>query len=293
MAMPAAVQAKMESAFGVDFSAVRIHPGSQAAAIGALAFTRGTDIHFAPGQYRPHEGRGQEILGHELAHVVQQSQGRVHATTQAMGLAINDDPALEREADEKGRRAAAQASITNTGTNTGTNAGPAPGSARVPATLSRVSQAVTQRCDPVDTEQTRVTAEKPSVSELEALTWGETGTGRAISKKKLGELIDSVNRSIKARKCVGAEHGGANAGHALRIQIETALQTSAQNEWARREQAETAQKKTQNNKQNVGELAKMAAFLNKQGATGGGWAKPKPAATAAAAASSSSAAAKK
>lgn len=79
--MPASVQATMESAFGADFSSVRIHEGPQAQSLGALAYTQGTNIHFAPGQYQPHSRSGQELLGHELAHVVQQAQGRVHATT--------------------------------------------------------------------------------------------------------------------------------------------------------------------------------------------------------------------
>lgn len=104
--LPEGVRAKMESAFGADFSAVRVHEGTNAQAVGALAYTRGSDIHFAPGQYQPESRRGQELLGHELTHVVQQSQERVQATTQAKGLGINDDPALEREADEMGARAA-------------------------------------------------------------------------------------------------------------------------------------------------------------------------------------------
>jgi Domain of unknown function (DUF4157) len=104
--MPVAVQAKMEHAFGVDFSGVRIHEGPQARAVGALAYTQGTDIHMAPGQYDPHGQRGQELLGHELAHVVQQAHGRVEATTQAKGVDINDDPGLEHEADVMGARAA-------------------------------------------------------------------------------------------------------------------------------------------------------------------------------------------
>lgn len=104
--LPGPVQAKMEHALGSDFSAVRIHEGAQAASIGALAYTRGTDIHFAPGQYDPESRRGQELLGHELTHVVQQARGRVGTTTQAKGLPVNDDPGLEREADELGARAA-------------------------------------------------------------------------------------------------------------------------------------------------------------------------------------------
>src|SRR5690606_24528268 len=105
-AMPEAVQAKMEQSFGADFSAVRIHEGPQAPAIGALAYTQGTDIHFAPGQYAPSGQGGQELLGRELAHVVQQAQGRVGATMQTKGVAVNDDSALEREADQMGARAA-------------------------------------------------------------------------------------------------------------------------------------------------------------------------------------------
>ena len=104
--MPAEVRGKMEAAFGVDFSRVRIHEGSHAQAIGALAYTQGTDIHFAPGQYQPHSQRAQQLLGHELTHVVQQSRGRVRTTSQASGRYINDDVQLEREADEMGARAA-------------------------------------------------------------------------------------------------------------------------------------------------------------------------------------------
>jgi Domain of unknown function (DUF4157) len=105
-AMPADVRSKMERAFGADFSGVRIHQGHEAQSIGALGYTQGNTIHFAPGQYDPHSERGQELLGHELTHVVQQSQGRVQAPGQAKGLAVNDDPGLEHEADDLGARAA-------------------------------------------------------------------------------------------------------------------------------------------------------------------------------------------
>ena len=38
----------MESSFGTDFSSVRVHPdSSKAPEVGALAYTQGTDIHFA------------------------------------------------------------------------------------------------------------------------------------------------------------------------------------------------------------------------------------------------------
>lgn len=105
-ALPDATRGKMESFFGRDFSGVRVHEGQQAGALGALAYTEGTNLHFAPGQYQPDSLSGQELIGHELAHVVQQSEGRVSATTQAKGVALNDSPALEAEADSLGARAA-------------------------------------------------------------------------------------------------------------------------------------------------------------------------------------------
>ena len=104
--MPQEVRVKMESAFAADFSTVRIQQGPQATAVGALAYAQGNDIYFAPGQFDPASERGQELLGHELAHVIQQREGRVPGTAHAKGGNINDDPALEREADELGRRAA-------------------------------------------------------------------------------------------------------------------------------------------------------------------------------------------
>jgi hypothetical protein len=103
--LPDAVRSKMETAFGADFSAVRVHVGPQAERIGALAFTTGTDIYFAPGRYQPDSTHGQQLLGHELAHVVQQRQGRVRSS--GSGIAVVQDRALEAEADRLGHRAAA------------------------------------------------------------------------------------------------------------------------------------------------------------------------------------------
>jgi len=84
---------------------VRVHEGGEASAMGARAYTQGSDLHFAPGAYEPASARGQELIGHELAHVVQQSEGRVTATRQAKGIAINEDDHLEREADTWGAHA--------------------------------------------------------------------------------------------------------------------------------------------------------------------------------------------
>ena len=51
------VLAKMEAAFDADFSSVRVHVGPQASRIGAVAFTMGNDLYFAPGRYQPEFGR--------------------------------------------------------------------------------------------------------------------------------------------------------------------------------------------------------------------------------------------
>lgn len=105
--IPDPVKQRMEESFNSDFSSVRVHPESAAAPeVGALAYTQGTDIHFAPGQFKPDTSSGQQLLGHELAHVIQQQEGRVQPTTEIGGMAVNDDVSLEHEADMLGNQAA-------------------------------------------------------------------------------------------------------------------------------------------------------------------------------------------
>lgn len=103
--LPNKVRGKMESSFGQDFSGVRVHQGPEASSIGAVAYTRGSDIHFAPGAYNPSSSSCQQLLGHELTHVVQQRAGRVRAPAGAR-IPINADRGLEREADVHGAKAA-------------------------------------------------------------------------------------------------------------------------------------------------------------------------------------------
>jgi hypothetical protein len=105
--MPDDVLQKMENTYNTDFSNVQIYPDSiRAQELDAAAFTRssrqGHEIHFAPGQYSPGTTAGQEMLNHELGHVIQQRQGIVKPTTSAKGLPVNDDPALEQQADRMG-----------------------------------------------------------------------------------------------------------------------------------------------------------------------------------------------
>lgn len=74
--LPETTRSSMESAFGTDFSKVKIHTGSQAAAMNkslhAQAFTHGSDIYFNEGKYNPDTMAGKHLLAHELTHTVQQ-----------------------------------------------------------------------------------------------------------------------------------------------------------------------------------------------------------------------------
>ena len=101
--MPDQVLQKMESTFKTDFSNVKIVPNSpKVPQLGALAYTQGHHIHFAPGQFNPGSAEGKKLLAHELTHVIQQRQGIVKPTTRVKGLPVNDDPALEQHADTRG-----------------------------------------------------------------------------------------------------------------------------------------------------------------------------------------------
>jgi hypothetical protein len=97
----------MESLFARDFSTVRVHTGPRAAesaaAVNASAFTVGTSIVFGEGSCTSTPAARHRLLGHELAHVVQ--QGFTAPTPR--GLVVSTDSAAEQEAEH----AAAQVSV--------------------------------------------------------------------------------------------------------------------------------------------------------------------------------------
>jgi hypothetical protein len=70
-----------------------------------MALTVGEHIYFAPGRYNALSRDGLMLLGHELAHVVQQRAGRV-VNPWGRGLAIVQDPRLEKEARDMALRLA-------------------------------------------------------------------------------------------------------------------------------------------------------------------------------------------
>lgn len=96
--MPDNLKSGIESLSGFSMDDVRVHyNSSKPATVQALAYTQGTDIHVAPGQ--------EKHLPHEAWHVAQQMAGRVSPTTNINGMPVNDNTALEHEADVMGEKA--------------------------------------------------------------------------------------------------------------------------------------------------------------------------------------------
>ncbi len=87
-----------ESRLGADLGSIRVHndepAGRSAQAVGALAYTSGRDIVFAPGRYHPQSADGQRLLAHELTHTIQQgaagSPSFVSRTPATPALAISN-----------------------------------------------------------------------------------------------------------------------------------------------------------------------------------------------------------
>ena len=107
--LPDNLKSGIENLSGYSMDDVKVHYNSpKPTQMKALAYTQGTDIHVAPGQ--------EKHLGHEAWHVVQQKQGRVQPTTQMKGVNINDNSALEHEADIMGAKATQLKAVNNTAT---------------------------------------------------------------------------------------------------------------------------------------------------------------------------------
>jgi len=100
--LPSEVRGKFEASLGTDLSGVRVHTGAASATaaelVGAKAYTTGQDIHFGAAHYDPSSKEGQRLLGHEVAHTVQQGSARP-AQPQAKLEVSEPADAHEQEAD--------------------------------------------------------------------------------------------------------------------------------------------------------------------------------------------------
>lgn len=100
------LQQQMGQAMGANFSGVKIHTDSQSdqlnQSIQAKAFTTGQDVFFRQNAYNPHSKGGQELIAHELTHVMQQNHGVVRAKHDAshsanVQVTPQSQPTLQRK----------------------------------------------------------------------------------------------------------------------------------------------------------------------------------------------------
>ncbi|MEH2275722.1 MAG: DUF4157 domain-containing protein [Nostoc sp.] len=92
------IKSPMEQAFRADFSGVKVHTDTQAdqlnQSIQAKAFTTGQDVFFRQGAYDPGSRGGQELLAHELTHVVQQNGAQIQR--QSMPISFSSQGVIQR-----------------------------------------------------------------------------------------------------------------------------------------------------------------------------------------------------
>lgn len=90
--IPRRMKKGFEHSSGFSFDDVRVHYNSgKPAQLHAHAYTQGNEVYVAPGQ--------EKHLPHELGHVVQQKNDMVKPTGEIGGLPLNDDEAMENDAD--------------------------------------------------------------------------------------------------------------------------------------------------------------------------------------------------
>ncbi len=91
--LDADLRADMEGRFGADFGDVRIHTDAKATnsakAVGAHAYTAGSDVVFQRDHYAPDTDAGKRTLAHELTHVLQQRAGPVAGTPAPGGISLS------------------------------------------------------------------------------------------------------------------------------------------------------------------------------------------------------------
>jgi beta-lactamase superfamily II metal-dependent hydrolase len=99
--IPDGPRERLEAGFGRPLDGVRLHGGSQSAAlagqVGARAFTVGQDVHFGQGQFDPSSPDGYKLLAHEVTHTLQQPAA---APARSPLLVSAPDSTAERQAEQ-------------------------------------------------------------------------------------------------------------------------------------------------------------------------------------------------
>lgn len=105
----AGLQQSMGQVMGADFSGVRVHTDTQSnhlnQSIQARAFTTGRDVFFRSGAYQPENRGGQELIAHELTHVVQQTGNDNYVRGKLLQKSVNGVSIQKSLSDELIQRA--------------------------------------------------------------------------------------------------------------------------------------------------------------------------------------------
>jgi hypothetical protein len=182
--LDSAARALFEPRFGHDFSKVRIHADARASesahSVNALAYTVGPHIAFASARYQPHAVSGQQLLAHELTHVVQ--QGNATPAGGSIPIAPAND-AYEHEASHASMNlfSSGQAALPGT-----------PGSA--PLSMQRA-------CDPANQSESKTACIQPVViaddDGKNPTTATSIATAQGIWRKCCIELSASATKTVK------------------------------------------------------------------------------------------------
>lgn len=188
------VRPHLESAYGQDFSGVRVHTDAGSSELSnrldARAFTVGSDIAFAAGEYRPGTLTGDALIAHELAHVAQQDRGRASRSV----------PDLEEEADRSAVSAMTSQWVGTTGQP------PASAMPRLRAGLRL------QRCATTTAQQRGGAQPGQACTTFTPEQWGEAVT--AAKALPVGEGAAAMTRLAQQAVCdIGIAVQAASTAH--------------------------------------------------------------------------------
>jgi hypothetical protein len=218
--LPPSIQARMSDLFGVDFSHVMVHADSPEATGSIKAVARGGEIHFRDGAYQPGTPEGDQLIAHELAHLVQQEGGRA-------GKREGARRELEREADvaaalvARGQRARVQllaptgAYAYNEGEDHDVEAG----------NLDSEGQA-----EPGGEDDERSRAKREAEREGEPESRGTAETGREIERPGGSESETPIADPRERESTTQSEREGENTEADARPEREVGGQTESEPE---------------------------------------------------------------
>jgi hypothetical protein len=203
--LEAGVRRAMEARFGTDFSAVRVHADSAAAAsarlLGTSAYTVGQHLVFGAGRYRPSSTDGRSLLAHELTHSVQQ---RDRTDFSRVRTPLRRGHPAEREAAGVAARPGRAPAIIH---GTGTDVARDEGTAEIVDTVTGFQSTPTEYSATMHREQFRTHAEaeaarKGTVPKPPVM---DTGDVRVVLDTAVPEIRLPVR--VSARAAVASDYG--------------------------------------------------------------------------------------